>query len=221
MKNIRISWSESCVLVALCLGPAPAHAQFGFINNLLQPFMRSAERFFRSNTATATHRLRVSILETTKYFQNILLSLLSGKCYHARCHAVLWSCLSTFAALNHWYRFQKLLSASRSFRLLPEPRQNVHDKDKQSLVSQLEPSIVDSSCWGLQESLLRSVDDLLSSWPGLMDHKLHTISRWCLGVRIDNIWNKSGPENVTSINTSQTLSQSAPAPPSLNSKRLP
>ena len=83
------------------------------------------------------------------------------------------------------------------------------------------PSIVDSSCWRRQESLLRSVDDLLSSWPGLMDHKLHTISRWCLGVRIDNIWNKSGPENVTSINTSQTLSQSAPAPPRLNSKRLP
>ena len=52
MQNTRISWSESCVLVALCLGPAPAHAQFGFINNLLQPFMRSAERFFRSNTAT-------------------------------------------------------------------------------------------------------------------------------------------------------------------------
>ena len=159
----------------------------------------------------------VSILETTKYFQNSLLSLLSGKCYHARCHAVLWSCLSTFAALNHWYRFQKLLSASRSFRLLPDKMCTINNLSSHSWI----PSIVDSSCWRLQESLLRSVDDLLSSWPGLMDHKLHTISRWCLGVRIDNIWNKSGPENVTSINTSQTLSQSAPAPPRLNSKRLP
>ena len=55
MQNTRISWCESCVLVALCWGPAPAHAQFGFINNLLQPFMRSAERFFRSNTDCHTH----------------------------------------------------------------------------------------------------------------------------------------------------------------------
>ena len=77
MQNTRISWSESCVLVALCLGPAPAHAQFGFINNLLQPFMRSAERFFRSNTAT-NHTQAASIYPRNykifpKYYHTITL----------------------------------------------------------------------------------------------------------------------------------------------------
>jgi len=48
--NTRL-FSLLALAVALCLGPAPAHAQFGFINNLLQPFMRSAERFFRPFTS--------------------------------------------------------------------------------------------------------------------------------------------------------------------------